>query len=94
MNALSKIPGINSNDMMGNKTKKLKTVLHSIIERSCFANFTWTGKSVNGQTKHAMNKLPKILQLLHTVVKGQDESFTYDLFLHQLKEKVIKYAYE
>lgn len=92
--ALSFIPGLKMPAMLGNKPKILKKVLYSVIEPSCFANFTWTGKASNGNTKNAMKDLPKVLQLLHTVVKGSDQSYSYTLFLHHLKEKVIRYAYE
>lgn len=92
--ALSQIPGLNMPSMLGNKAKVLKMVLYSIIEPSCLANFTWTGKAANGRRKNAMKKYPRILQLLHTVVKGADETYIYATFLYHLKEKVIKYAYE
>lgn len=88
------MPGINSNSMAGNKVKILKTVLYSIIDKNCFSNFTWSGKTTHGKTKHAMKNYPAILNLLHCIVKGSDSSYTYSLFLQNLKEKIIKYAYE
>lgn len=90
--ALSHVPGLNA--LMGNKIKMIKLVLHSIIERSCFANYTWLGRGAKGQSKQSLQKHPNILQLLYTIVKGCDISYSYDLFLHHLKDKVIKYAYE
>lgn len=92
--ALTQIPGLSMPSMMGNKAKALKMVLYSIVEPNCFSNFTWTGKAPNGRTKNALKKYPKIVQLLHTVVKGGDETYVYATFLYHLKEKVIKYAYE
>lgn len=80
--------------MLGNKPKMIKAILFAIIEPSCFSNYTWSGKAANGRKKNAMQKHPKILELLHKVVKGSDESYDFQLFLKHLKEKVIKYAYE
>lgn len=84
-----------TSDKIGNKPKMLKMVLYSIVELRCFSNFTWTGKdSSEKKTKNAVKDYPKTLQLLHTVVKGSDNSYTYALFLKDLKQKAIKYAYE
>lgn len=80
--------------LVGNKVRMIKLVLHTIIERSCFANYSWLGKGAKGQKKEPMQKYPKVLQILHAVVKGSDISYNYDVFLRNLKEKVIKYAYE
>lgn len=90
--ALSNAPGLDT--LLGNKVKMIKLVLHCVIEQSCFANYTWLGRGPNGQKKESMSKLPNVLRLLHTVVKGSDTSYDNNSFLVHLKQKVIKYAYE
>lgn len=80
--------------MLGNKAKMIKKVLFTVIEPSCFSLFSWSGKSV-GKTKIALQKFPRILQLLHKVIESIDGPTDYtNVFLLLLKDKIIRHAYE
>lgn len=84
-----KMPELQRPAIIGNKPKIMKKVLYSIIDPVCFAKFTWSGRG-----KIAFRNYKKILQLLHTIVKGDDKSYNNLLFEFQLKDKVIKHAHE
>lgn len=79
---------------LGNTPKLLKSILYSLIDRTFFATFTWSGKASKGQTKNSLRKYPKFVDFLYAVVTKFDEKYQYSLFLEHLKNKIIKYAYE
>lgn len=78
---------------MANRVKMIKFILFSIIDRTFFANFTWGGKGSNGQKKEPLKTYPNVLKLIYAVVKGCDKSYSYDIFLENLKSGVIRHAY-
>lgn len=69
-------------------------LLHKVIDRVYLAEFTWTGKSVGGRGKNAFRDLDKTNDFLYDVINTIDEGYTKKSYLDDLKNKIIKYAYE
>lgn len=78
----------------GNQPKLLKAIVYTIMEPIFFANFTWTGKSVNGERKIPFQESNNIVDLLFDMVAKVEPSYQKTTFLSHLKTKIIKYAYE
>lgn len=89
INALSCFPGMD----LSNRTKHLKKLVYTIFDPIFLSNFTWTGKAPNGQTKIAFNKLGRIVQLLYSIISKVDAGYTYEMFVKNLKEGILKYAH-
>lgn len=87
------MPGVKSSN--GDQAKLLKRLVAKMFERSFLANFTWSGKSINGQRKIALKSHDKIVELLYKISNNcLNKTYNYEDFLNHLKNKILKYAYE
>lgn len=84
----------NKKSAIGNQGKLLKLVLHSIIDRSYLASYNWTGSSRQGGKRNAFCKAKNLTNILYAIVTKIDSSYTHEVFMYTLKEKILKHAYE
>lgn len=89
---LSKAPKLAS--CIGNQTKLLRGLVYLIFDKAFFSNYTWSGKTIKGKTKTAIQKYDEILDTLLQTVQTMDKSYTVANFLSNLKDKIIKHAYK
>lgn len=89
---LAQVPNMKS--AIGNQGRLLKLVMHSIIDRSYLANFNWKGISRIGDKRIAFCNAENLVELLYAIVTKIDSSYSYDVFIFTLKEKILKHAYE
>lgn len=80
--------------LIGNQPKLLKYVVYCILDRQFLATFTWSGKSVGGKTKKSLSKSTHIIDLFYSIVSKIDSSYNHPAFIDNLKNKIMKYAYE
>lgn len=78
----------------GNQPKMLKKIVAITVDRKLLSNFTWSGKSIGGQKKLALQSKEKVVDLLYKIAKIVDPSYSRESYLKDLKNKVLKYAYE
>lgn len=89
---LARVPNLKST--IGNQGKLLKLVVHSIIDRSYLANYNWTGSSRNNEKRIGFCKAKNLVDTLYAIVAKIDSTYTHEVFMHILKEKILKHAYE
>lgn len=79
--------------VIGNQPKLLKKALAEIMDRDLIAQFSWTGKSLDGK-KISFKKFENIRNLLYDAVKKIDVNYTRQLAENHLKNKILRYANE
>lgn len=83
----------NLKSLIGNQAKLLKAVVHMLFDRCFLATFTWSGKA-KGPTKNALKSFENVNELIFGAIVNIDNSYQHAVFLQNLKNKVLKYAYE
>lgn len=79
--------------LVGNQAKLLKALVYMLFERRFLSTITWSGKS-KGPKKTALQSYENVYGMMFDTVVAIDRSYKYDDFLSNLKNKILKYAYE
>lgn len=79
----------------GCRLKILKKFLFNLIDRVFLKEFTWTGKTAQkGVRKIPFKQFKRILDLLFTLVKTNDQHYPLDIFEENMKTGILKHAYK
>lgn len=73
--------------------KTLKKVIGLLIDRIFLAKITWTGKSLPGTRKIALEEYTGLLNLVYTTTSKMHTGYTKKTFRSEMVENVMKFAH-
>lgn len=79
--------------IVGNQAKLLKCLVLILFDAPFLGTITWSGKAKEA-TKTALSKYKNVNEMMFSTVVAIDSAYKHQDFLANLKNKVLKYAYE
>lgn len=74
-------------------TKIIKSLVSHIISAPLLKQYTWTGRTVKGAKKFALETKKQIIHLIFAVVKAYDAAYSLSECEYDLTYKVCKIAH-